>query len=246
MLGLGASIKLWIEGQMAIRYDKPLSALRDAVAIIRGLFAGGPVEHQGRVFSAGAGMCFNLEPLRADVPIYLGATAPKAVELAGEVADGWLPFGFGPEAVERAIEGVRIGAKRAGRSLADFSFSALILAAVADDDRAARESVKPTLATFLAWFANQPDLPLFTDYGLTPRDVALVRESWTRGELRTDMVSEEMVEGLAMAGNLQRCREKLARLIEAGTTTAVFLVAPGPDLENQLGRLRHDLLRDFV
>jgi 5,10-methylenetetrahydromethanopterin reductase len=218
MLGLGASIKLWIDEQMGIRYDKPVSALRDAVVIIRRLFSGGPVEYQGRVFRAGAGMRFNLEPLRADVPIYLGATAPKALELAGEVADGWLPFGFGPEAVERAIEHVRVGGKRAGRSLVDFRFSALILVAVADDDRAARDSVKPTLATFLAWFANQPDLPLFTDYGLTPQHVSRIRECYARGELRIDMVSEEMIDGLAMAGSPGRCRDKLARLIEAGIT----------------------------
>lgn len=139
ILGLGASIKLWIEEQMGIRYDKPLSALRDAVAIIRALFAGEQLEYQGRVFTA-AGMRFNLEPLRAEVPIYLGATAPKALELAGEVADGWFPFGFGPEAVGRAVERIRIGGNRAGRSLSDFAFSALIFTAVADDDQAAREA----------------------------------------------------------------------------------------------------------
>ena len=246
ILGLGASIKLWVEEQMGIRYDKPVSALRDAVAIIRGLFAGEPVEYQGRVFSAGAGMRFNLEPLRADVPIYLGATAPKALELAGEVADGWLPFGFGPEAVGRAIEQVRIGGKRAGRSLADFGFSALIFTAVADDDQAARDAIKPTLATILGWFANQPDLPLFTDHGLTPQDVSLIRESYARGELRTDMVSEAMVDGLTMAGSPQRCREKLARLIQAGITTAVFLVAPGPDFAKDLEWLHRNLIRDFI
>ena len=246
ILGLGASIKLWIEEQMGIRYDKPVSALRDAVAIIRGCSRAEPVEYQGRVFRAGAGMRFNLEPLRADVPIYLGATAPKALELAGEVADGWLPFGFGPEAVGRAIEHVRIGGKRAGRNLADFGFSALIFTSVADDDQAARDAIKPTLATMLAWFANQPDLPLFTDHGLTPQDVSLIRESYARGEVRTDMVSEAMVDGLTMAGSPQRCREKLAQLIEAGITTAVFLVAPGPDFAKNLEWLHRNLIRDFV
>jgi 5,10-methylenetetrahydromethanopterin reductase len=246
ILGLGASIKLWIEEQMGIPYDKPVSALRDAVAIIRRLFAGEPVEYQGRVFRAGAVMRFNLEPLRADVPIYLGATAPRALKLAGEIADGWLPFGFGPEAVVRAIEHVRIGAKRAGRNLAGFDFGALILTALADDDQAARDATKPTLATFLAWFANQPDLPLFTDYGLGPEDVSSIRASWARGEVRVDMVSEAMVDGLAVAGTPERCREKLARLIDAGITTAVFIVAPGPDFAKDMESLHRNLIRDFV
>jgi len=94
ILGLGASIKLWIEEQMGIRYDKPVAALRDAVSIIRGLFAGEQLEHRGDAFTARSGIRFNLQPLRSDVPIYLGATAPRTIELADEIADGWLPFGI--------------------------------------------------------------------------------------------------------------------------------------------------------
>lgn len=246
ILGLGASIRLWIEEQMGIRYDKPLSALRDAVAIIRGLFAGEQVEYQGRVFTAGAGMRFNLEPFRAEVPIYLGATSPKTLELTGEVADGWLPFGFGPEAVGRAIERIRIGGNRAGRNLSDFSFSSVIFTAVADDDRAARDSVKPLIATVLGCFANQPELPVFTDFGLTPKDVSVIRQSYTHGEVRTDMVSEAMVDGLAIAGSPQRCREKLAALIDAGITTAVFATEGGPDFAKNLEWLHRNLIRDFI
>ena len=60
------------------------------------------------------------------------------------------------------------------------------------------------------------------------------------------MVSEAMVDGLAMAGSPERCREKLARFIEAGITTAVFLVAPGPEFTKELGWLHRKLIGDFV
>jgi 5,10-methylenetetrahydromethanopterin reductase len=246
ILGLGASIRFWIEEQMGIRYDKPLAALREAVAIIRGLFAAERLKYRGRVFTANAGIRFNLRPLRAEVPIYLGATAPKALELAGEVADGWLPFGFGPDAVGRAIERIRIGARRAGRSLSNFDFGSLIFTAVANDDRTARESIKPRLARFLGWFANQPDLPIFTDFGFTSKDVSAIRQSRERGEVRTDMVSDAMVDGFTLAGSPERCRGKLARLIEAGITTAVFSVEGGPDFAKHLEWLHRNLIRDFV
>jgi alkanesulfonate monooxygenase SsuD/methylene tetrahydromethanopterin reductase-like flavin-dependent oxidoreductase (luciferase family) len=130
--------------------------------------------------------------------------------------------------------------------LANFDFSAAFLTSLADDDQAARDATKPTLATFLAWFANQPNLPLFTDYGLGPKDVSSIRASWARGEVRIDMVSEAMVDGLAVAGTPERCREKLAQLIEAGITTAVFLAAPGPDFAKDLGSLYRNLIRDLV
>jgi 5,10-methylenetetrahydromethanopterin reductase len=246
ILGLGASLKLWVEEQMGIPYDRPLSALRDAVAIIRGLFAGERLEYRGRVFSAASGIRFDLNPLRADVPIHFGAIAPKALQLAGEIADGCLPFGLAPEAVGDAMEQIRIGADRAGRSLSDFGVSALILTAVADDDRAAREGIKPALATFLGWCASQPELRIFTQFGLTPEDVGIIRQSYARGELRTDLVSEAMVDGLAMAGSPERCREKLARLVEAGITRAVFFVAPTPDFARDLEWLHRNLIRDFL
>ena len=134
---------------MGIDYAKSLSALRDAVAIIRRLLAGEEVAYQGRVFQASAGMRLNLEPERTAVPIYLATMAPKAVELTGEVADGWIPFGAEPAAVRRGLEHLRRGAARAGRSLADFDYGAFLLTAVAEDDRAAREAVKPVLATTL-------------------------------------------------------------------------------------------------
>ncbi|HLK85554.1 MAG TPA: LLM class flavin-dependent oxidoreductase [Candidatus Binataceae bacterium] len=246
ILGLGASIRLWIEEQMAIRYDRPLAALRDAVAIIRGLFAGGPMEHRGKVFSAGAGIRFNLRPPRAEVPIYLGATSPRAIELAGEIADGWLPFGFGPQAIARGIERVRAGANRSGRALADFPFCSLIFTAVADDDRKARASIKPFIATMLGWFANQPELPIFTDHGIGPQEVNVVRQSFVRGEIRPDMVSEAMIDAMTLAGNPERCRERLAALLDAGMTHPIFAIGGGANFQSGLERLYRDVIRSFI
>jgi len=120
------------------------------------------------------------------------------------------------------------------------------LTAVADDDRAARESIKPVIATLLGWVANQPELPIFTDFGLTPKDVSMIRQSYAHGEVRTDMVSDAMVDGLALAGSPQRCREKLARLIDAGIMAAVFYTEGGPDFAKNVEWLHRNLLRDFI
>lgn len=243
ILGLGGGVKLWIEEQMGIPYQKPMAALRDAVTIIRRLFAGEALEYQGKVLRAGAGIRFNLKPQRAQVPIMLGATGPKALELAGEIADGMIPVCAGPAGIRKAVEHVRIGAARVGRSLADFDFSAAIVTSVADDDRAAREAIKPLLAAFLAWFANQPELSLFTDYGLTPADVGEIREARARGEIRPDFVSEAMIDGLALVGSPERCRAQLDGLIDAGLTSAVFFIAGGAQFESELDSLYRNLLQ---
>ncbi len=246
ILGLGGGVKLWIEEQMGIPYGKPITALRDAVTIMRGLFAGEALDYQGKVACARAGIRFNLEPQRADVPIILGATGPKALELAGEIADGMMPVCASPEGIRKAVECVRIGAARAARSLATFDFSAFLVTSIGTDERAARDATKPLLATFLGWFANQPELSLFNDYGLSPADVNEIRLIYRRGEIRPEFVSEGLIDGLTISGNPARCREQLARLIDSGLTSAIFFPANGLEFEQGVQLLRRELLQGFI
>lgn len=246
VLGLGGGIKLWIEEQMAIPYVKPIAALRDAVTIIRRLFAGEALDYQGKVACARAGIRFNLEPQRADVPIMLGATGPKALELAGELADGMMPVCASPEGIRKAVECVRTGAARVARNLDGFEFSALLVASIDTDGHAAREATKPLLATILGWFANQPELSIFTDYGLAPADVNEIRMSYRRGEIRPEFVSEALIDGLTVSGSPARCREQLARLIDAGLTSAIFMPANGLEFEQGVQLLHRELLQGFI
>jgi 5,10-methylenetetrahydromethanopterin reductase len=240
--GLGGGIKLWIDEQMGIAYRKPVTALRDAVEITRRLFAGEAPEYDGTMSRAGSGLRFNLTPLRANLPIILGVTGPQALELAGEIADGIMPVCTSAAGIRNAVERVNAGAARTGRSLADFDFGAVIVTAIAEDGVAARAGVRPVLATFLAWFANQPELSIFADYGLSAADVGEIRASWQRGEIRPDFVSEAMIDGLALAGTPAACRAQFDGLLDAGLTSAVFAVTGGPQFEPEVKALRRHLL----
>ena len=249
MVGLGGGVKLWIEAQMGIPFAKPLAALRETVDIMRRLFAGETLEHDGRLFKVGHGMRFALEPERTQIPIYLGATGAKAQALAGEIADGVMPFMIAPDYIRDMFKQVLVGATKSGRSLRDFGMSAMIFLAVDEDDEAARENIKPLIATFLGAFAHQPDLPLFDEYGLSPADVKTLRESYARGELHLEMVSEMMIDGWSLAGSPERCREGLATLINAGITEPVFapfVMPPGVEFSQHMAWLQHHLWRDFI
>jgi 5,10-methylenetetrahydromethanopterin reductase len=83
------------------------------------------------------------------VPIYIGATGPKALRLAGRVADGVvIGAGIRPEVIHDSLAAVRAGAEEAGRSLSDLDVRWLVVANLADDDATALEEIKPSLATF--------------------------------------------------------------------------------------------------
>lgn len=248
ILGLGASIKLWIETQMGVPFDKPLSAVREAVQILRTLFAGEAVEHQGRVFKVGAGMRFAFEARRAHLPIYIGATGPKAQELAGEIGDGVFPFFSEAGAMAAVVERVKAGAARVGRDAAACDVSALVFISAADDRRAARDAVKPVLATFFAWFANQPELPLFAECGLSAANVAAMRDAWTRGEILPELIGDRAIDAVTIAGDPESCRAKLAALQAAGLTAPVIspvMVTGGPEFKAHLEWLQKNVLRDF-
>ena len=58
--------------------------------------------------------------LKDRIPIHIAANGPRAVELAGELGDGWITTLSSPERMRNDLVHLRRGAERAGRTLADF------------------------------------------------------------------------------------------------------------------------------
>ena len=107
ILGLGVSGPQVVEGWYGQPYSKPLSRSREYVAIIRKILAReAPVTNDGEFYplpyngpgSWGMGKPLKsiTHPLRADLPIFLGAEGPKNVAQTAEIADGWLPLYYSP------------------------------------------------------------------------------------------------------------------------------------------------------
>ena len=85
--GLGAGVRRWIEEQMAIPAPRPLAALAECVDVVRRLWAGERVTHEGTAFSLER-LALEFKPAQAALPIVLGVKGPRALALAGTVADG--------------------------------------------------------------------------------------------------------------------------------------------------------------
>ena len=106
-LGLGVSGPQVVEGWYGQPFGKPLARTREYVEIVRRILRREePVEFQGEHYrlpydgpgSWGLGKPLRsiTHPLRADLPILLGAEGPKNIELAAEIADGWMPLYYSP------------------------------------------------------------------------------------------------------------------------------------------------------
>ena len=92
-----------------------------------------------------------MHPLRADIPIMLGAEGPKNVALAAEIADGWLPMFFSPKTDGFYRDALAEGFARRGarHTLDDFEVAAFVPVIIDDDVEAAADLVRPSLALYI-------------------------------------------------------------------------------------------------
>lgn len=107
ILGLGVSGPQVVEGWYGAKFPKPLARTREYVDILRQVWAReSPVRSDGPHYplpltgEGTTGLGKNLKPithpLRADIPVMLGAEGPKNIAMAAEIADGWLPIFYSP------------------------------------------------------------------------------------------------------------------------------------------------------
>ena len=144
-LGAGGNAPL----TMGLR-PSPLRDLRDTVDFIRRYMSGEEVGYRGGKMHS--------EWIRRPVPIYLAASGPKSLQLAGEIADGVIVVGVHPELLKWRLEQIEKGALRAGRDPSKIDVWARTLCYVAESKDAARRET----ASFTASAARDTYLSVFS------------------------------------------------------------------------------------
>src|SRR5690349_7326432 len=147
-LGLGVSGPQVSEGWHGVRFDKPLGRTREYVDVVRKALRRETLSYDGEHFTLplpdgpGKAIKLTVHPVREHIPVYLAAVGPKNVELAGEIADGWLAVFYAPEFAEEQLASVRAGRARAGKELAGFDVVPSVPVVVGDDIATCAELVR--------------------------------------------------------------------------------------------------------
>src|SRR5213075_176643 len=121
ILGIGSSGPQVAEGWHGQRFAKQLARTREYVGILRKALARERLEFDGETYELplpdgpGKALKLMISPVQERIPIYLAAIGPNNTKLAGEIADGYMPFIFAPERVADARKLLEEGAARAGR-----------------------------------------------------------------------------------------------------------------------------------
>ena len=164
--GLGVSGPQIVEGWYGQPWGRPYYRMKDYVAIMRKIFAReAPVTHDGKEISlpyTGPGAAGLAKPLRSilhmnPIPIYLATGSETTVKLTAEIADGWLPMGFVPGAMEEYRPWLEEGFRRAGngKSFRDFSVQASVHVEVDSDVKAALARLKPEVALYVGGMGHR-------------------------------------------------------------------------------------------
>lgn len=160
-LGLGVSGPQVSEGWHGVRFDKPLARTREYVAIVRKALARERLTYEGEFFTLplpdgpGKALTLTVHPVRERIPIYLAAVGPRNLELAGEIADGWLAIFFDPDNPEESLAHIRAGRAKAGLSMDGFDVVPTVPVIVGDDIEACAEPVRAYCALYIGGMGSR-------------------------------------------------------------------------------------------
>lgn len=234
VLGLGVSGPQVVEGWYGQPFDKPLARTREYVDVVRQVVARKapvtstgphyPLPHPG---GTGLGKALKpiVHPLRDEIPVILGAEGPKNVALAAEVADGWFPIFFSPNAMKAFEASLAEGFARPGarRSAEDFEVIALAPTVIDDDVERAADAYRPFLALYIGGMGAKSmnfHFDVFARMGYEA-EARTVQDLYLEGrkDEAAAAVPTSLVEDVALIGPKEKIRDDLEAWRESIATT---------------------------
>ncbi|MGH8985252.1 MAG: LLM class F420-dependent oxidoreductase [Acidimicrobiia bacterium] len=240
LLGLGLSGPQVVEGWHGQPYGKPLAKTREYVEIVRTILARqAPLEHHGEHYdipfsgpaATGLGKPLKIivHPRRADIPVYLAAIGPKNVELAAEIADGWLPIFFSPYRFKDAFgAALDAGFARAGagKGLDRFDIAPTVTVMLGDDVDTLRGFAKPMVALYVGGMGARGknfynDLACRYGFEGAAKEIQDLYLDGKKQEAAA-AVPDQLVDEISLIGPKERIADRLDVWRESGITTMIL------------------------
>jgi len=236
VLGLGVSGPQVVEGWYGQPFGKPLARTREYISVIRAVLAReAPVTSPGPHYpmpytgpnSLGLGKPLKpiTHPLRADLPIWMGAEGPKNIALVGEIADGWLPIYFSPKVSAMYNGWLQEGFAKRQRPRTGFEIATNCQVVLTDDADAAVNAMKPMLGFYIGGMGAK-DMNFHKDvFGRMgyEKEVQEVQDLFFEGKRDAAIaaVPDSLVTDISLIGSAAKIRDDLAEWEDAGVTMLV-------------------------
>ncbi len=199
------------------RSPSTVSQLENSVSRIRRICSGEELEFPN-------GERVSMRWSKRTVPIYVSATGPRMLKLAGQVGDGVIVnVGTGEEALRTAVSNVNAGLQER-QETREFHIADLSFVSLAEERHSAIEAAKP----YVVWYWKNAR-HLFRDNKIDTRDLERIdveskyvehdhihTDNWSNASVRSKFITDEMVEKFTVAGTPEDCLKKLKDKERAG------------------------------
>ncbi|GGN24406.1 alkanesulfonate monooxygenase SsuD/methylene tetrahydromethanopterin reductase-like flavin-dependent oxidoreductase (luciferase family) [Actinoplanes campanulatus] len=245
-LGLGTGVARLNQDWHGVSFDRPLPRLRDTVAIVRAVLAGGdPIVHKGLRSIRVRGWRRPYPPVRPHLPIYLAGVGPAMVALAGEVADGWIAHELCPptELRERIRPALQSGLARRTAPSAGFDVVAAACCSVDPDPAVARRRAANVVG-FYASVRSYADMFGAAGFADVCAAASEALRSGRPADCLGDLIPDAMVDAFTIAGTPAHCA---VRILEYdGLADAIKLSPPSYGLPADEVRHAQNRLLELV
>jgi 5,10-methylenetetrahydromethanopterin reductase len=216
---------------VGIERSRPLTAMRETVEVLRRLlnmervtFHGDFVHVDGIELDVVHG---RREPRH--VPIMIGATGDKMMELTGEIADGAvLNYCVPPEYNKNALELLARGAQKAGRDFGDIDRPQLVVCSVDPDREKAIDTTRELLTQYLA---QQPHIAKASGVSQDVVDEIQSILGWpaTKEQIQRakHLVPRDLIHRITASGTPEEARSKVAEYRQHGCTCPILYPVGG-------------------
>jgi 5,10-methylenetetrahydromethanopterin reductase len=225
IMGLGA---WWdpLAAKVGIERARPLTVMREVVTAVRALLNNETVTFDGHyVHLDGVELDYVYQDRRPkDLPIYIGATGMKMMELTGEIADGVvLNYLVSAEYNARAIEHLQRGLEKSGRTLDDIDRPQLVVCSVHEDRDTALDAARMMVTQYLG---QQPHIMAASGVPQSLLDAVGEILTWpaTHEQVAaaSRLVPNEIVEMLTASGTPAEARARVEDYLRGGATCPIL------------------------
>ncbi len=215
-----------LASKVGIDRRKPLSAMRETVEVLRRLLNMERVTFHGEFH--------HVDDIQLDVvhgrteprnvPIYIGATGMKMMEMTGEIADGAvLNYLVSPKYNLEAMDALERGAKAAGRSIDDIDRPQLMICSVGEDRKKALDAARKMITQYLG---QQPHLMKASGVSQELLDDIHQVLTWPASEEEIEsamhLVPDDVVQMCTASGSPDEVRAKVREYVDNGATCPIL------------------------
>lgn len=228
ILGLGSSSQTMMENWHGLKFEKPLTRVKETTQLVKQMMTGAKTDFDGETVSSHG---YRQMPLGEDESqsVYMAALRGKMLETAAEYSDGVILNLFPKDALPKMMEHIKIGAERAGKKLEDVEIVCRHQVIVTDDKASARDFIRSGFAPYYA----TPVYNKFLSWAGYEDVAATIREGWAEKDRNktTGALDDQLVDDIAILGSMAECHDRIRELAEMGITTHIISCVSPKDAE---------------